>query len=718
MTLLADVVFPLPLEKSFTYVVPAKAAGSAKPGVRVLAPFGRKVLLGFIVKTYDAAPPDEGALKSILEVLDEEPVISSTGLAFSDRLRAYCHSSWGEFLAAMAPPSSQGRPAARIRLTEKGLDAQRRKLMTDSETKIAGILGTKAYGLFHLRRMSREKNIAALLARMERKGLVEFREDTKKKAARKKKAGPETRPSQLELDFSAGSRQEKLLKPLLQTLASNRFGSFLLLGEKEERWTAYVSLIREALARSKQTLFLVPELEASERAREILERRLGRSVVLQHGQVAESARELAWPKIKSGASAVVIGPRSALFAPADHAGLVIVDEEQDDAYEQMEGHNYDARVGARFRAMSSEALLVFGSAVPTVEEFYLAQRDGHLISLPGPALRKNVVIADDRAERSLLAAEVRKGLQRGLEFGRPSLVFLNRRGYASFLFCPRCGFIPKCDGCHLSLAYSKKDEALICRLCRSSRPKIKACPECGSPVLEPRGPGVEAVEEEVLRSFPNARVSVFDGERPKTKSAKEILLHKFREGRIDILLGTQGLAHQTGIPAASFVAILNPETLLGFADFRVSQKTFQSVARMMRFGASAAAGGEIVIQTSFPNHHSLQAAARQEYDLFYEQEIRFRRLLHYPPFSAMAEIVFFGRDGRVLGRKARELIRRMRLCGRDVEILGPAFVPPSWARREKGIQVVFVSEKSEVLDACLEMSLAALGGNKKVFRFG
>jgi primosomal protein N' (replication factor Y) len=718
MTLLADVVFPLPLEKSFTYAVPAKEAGAAKPGVRVLAPFGRKVLLGFIVEIYDATPSDECALKSIHQVLDEEPVISPRGLAFSDRLRAYYHSSWGEFLAAMAPPSSKGRTAARIRLTEKGLDAQRRNLMTDSETKAAGILGTKAYGLFHLRRISGEKNIAALLARMERKGLVEFREDAKKKAARKKKDDPVPRPSQLELDFSAGSGQEKPLKPLFQTLASNRFASFLLFGEKEERWTAYVSLIREALARSKQTLFLVPELEASERAKEILEPRFGRSVVLQHGQVAESARGLAWPRIKSGAYSVVIGPRSALFAPVDHAGLVIVDEEQDDAYELMEGHDYDARVGARLKAMSSDALLVFGSSIPTVEAFYLAQRDGHRIALPGPAPRKNVIIADDRAERSLITAEVRKGLQRGLEFCRPSLVFLNRRGYASFLFCPRCGFIPKCDRCHLSLAYSKKDEALVCRLCRSSRPKIKACPECGSPVLEPRGPGVEAVEEELLRSFPNARISVFDGERPKSKGAKELLLRKFREGRIDILLGTQGLAHQTGIPAASFVAILNPETLLGFADFRVSQKTFQSVERMMRFGASAAAGGEIIIQTSFPSHHSLQAAARQEYPLFYDREIRFRRLLHYPPFSAMAEIIFFGRDGRALGRKARELIRRMRLCGRDVQILGPAFVPPSWARHERGIQVIFVSDKSEVLDACLDMSLAALGGKKKVLRFG
>jgi primosomal protein N' (replication factor Y) (superfamily II helicase) len=236
--------------------------------------------------------------------------------------------------------------------------------------------------------------------------------------------------------------------------------------------------------------------------------------------------------------------------------------------------------------------------------------------------------------------------------------------------------------------------------------------------MEPRGAGVEAVVEELERLYPQARVASFDSDRVKTKSSRERVLENFREGKIDVLVGTQLLAYRTTeLPLVPWIGILNPEALLAFADFRAAQKTFQSVRRMMRFAAPAAAGSEIVIQTAFPDHYSIREAAREDYPAFYEEEIRFRRLMNYPPFSAMAEIVLWGKDPRPLAEKARELSGRAKAQASGIEILGPAMTPPSLLKGERGVQMIFKSREKETLEACLAECLKGLRGKRTVVRY-
>jgi len=236
--------------------------------------------------------------------------------------------------------------------------------------------------------------------------------------------------------------------------------------------------------------------------------------------------------------------------------------------------------------------------------------------------------------------------------------------------------------------------------------------------MEPRGAGVEAVLEELERLFPRARIAGFDSDRVKTKSAREKVLENFREGKIDVLVGTQLLAYRSAeLPRVPWIGILNPEALLAFADFRASQKTFQSVRRMMRFAAPAAAGSEIVIQTAFPDHYSIREAARGDYSAFYEEEIRFRRLMNYPPFSAMAEIVLWGKDPRPLAEKARELAGRARAQAPGIEILGPALAPPSLLKGERGVQMILKSREKETLEACLAECLKGIRGKRTVVRY-
>jgi primosomal protein N' (replication factor Y) len=718
MTRFAEVVFPLPLVQSFSYIVPDKSRDSARPGVRILAQLGGKTQSGFIVRVHEQSPRSDMALKEILEVIDTEPVISPLMLSLTRRLSEHFGSSWGAFLQAALPPLLEVRTAsARVGLTDKGIQALGAGTLAKEEKRVAAVLGPGAYSVFYLRRKTGAKNIASVISRMVKKELIRVLE--KKKAPKARIPSPaRTKPAQLELDFSADPVVRGALDVLAKPLAAGEFSSYYLFGARDARRAVFIDLIRSAISRSKQVLFLLPELAPSVPLKDLLETRLGPVIAFFHGQMPGAARELAWRKIRSGAARVVIGPRSALFAPVDAAGLIIVDEEHDDAYFQSESPSFDARQGARLKAEDGGALVVYGSDTPSVEAFYRARAEGHLITLSGGGEKQNVAIADDRSERGLLTRRLQDGLGKSLRDGRPGLLFINRRGYASFLFCPRCGHIPRCDRCDISLTFYKKSERLVCRYCGDSEPRSAACPRCGSRVMEPRGAGVEAVVEELERLYPRARVASFDSDRVKTKSARERVLENFREGKIDVLVGTQLLAYRTTeLPLVPWIGILNPEALLAFADFRASQKTFQSVRRMMRFAAPAAAGSEIVIQTAFPDHYSIREAAREDYPAFYEEEIRFRRLMNYPPFSAMAEIVLWGKDPRPLAEKARELSGRAKAHASGIEILGPALAPPSVHKGERGVQVILKSREKETLEACLAECLKGLRGKRTVVRY-
>ena len=719
MTLLADIVFPLPLEQSFSYIIPAASAGAAKPGVRVLAPLGRKTQAGFIVAVRDQSPADVRPLKEIISVIDAEPVFPASTLEFTGRVSRHFFSSWGELLQAALPPSLEIKSKARVRLTESGIEAIRKGTLSREEKRAAAALGQKAFTIVHLKRRTGLKTMAALIGRMAKKGLVQVIEE-KRLPGRKRPAPPErTGSKQLELDFTIEPAVRDVLAAMSAPLEEKRFAPFYLYGEAKARRAVYGPLTRRVISSGRQVLVLVPEVAASGPLRESLEKHFGETAAFLHGQLAEGAREREWQMIKSGRRRVVIGPRSALFAPLASAGLVIVDDEHDDAYLQTERPVYDARVAARYLAAAHGALLVFGSDAPTVEAFFEARKGGYLLTLPEGRERRRVEIVDDAFEKSLLTRRFLDVLRTNLQSSRPGIIFLNRRGYASFLFCPRCGHIPKCDRCAISMTYYKKAERLVCRYCGAARPRPRSCPSCGFRVMEPRGAGVEAVEEEIRRLFPSARLTGFDSDRVRTKAAREKILRNFKEGKIDILIGTQMLAHQTDLSPAAWIGILNPEALLAIADFRTSQKTFQALLRMMRFAApDDGTAANIVIQTAFPGHHSIREAARQNYPAFYEEEIRFRRLMHYPPFAAMAEIVLFGRDERLLARKAREFTGRARACGRDIEIFGPALAPPSLLRGGRGIQVILRAQAAERLDSCLTSCLGTAGIKKSVARYG
>ena len=596
MNVYAEVVFPLPVPRTFTYVLPSGLRERARVGCRVVAPFGRRQLKGFIVHLRPKKPIGPANLKEILDVLDAAPVFSPRFLAFTRKLSKYHYSSWGELLQAALPPSYAAQPKAVVALTPRGRDALTEGGLAGPEKGLVQFLAGKPYSRAYLKRRFKDKAFPSLLARVERKGLVEIRDQavrTRKPRTPEMDETPRA-GTQLPLDFSfsAGARaasqilQEKLRRPA--------FSVSYLYGPAEDREAVYFHLIKAVMARGGRTLFLVPEISLSAALVRKFEQKLGERAAILHSRLTDKQKEAEWQKVKTGQASVVIGPRSALFAPLGELKLLIADEEQDESFVQSENPAFDARQGLLFRAQAHRAACVLGSATPSVGWYHRAKTEGFLVPIEGSPSRPSAVVADAARERGLIGRRLEGSIRKRLAGHEPVLIFFNRKGYASSLICPRCRYIPKCTQCDIALTYHKRENKLACRYCRSEIPAMTRCPRCGANFLGGREPGIEALEEEVRKKFPAARVACFDSEAASRRPDRARVLEEAGQGRVDILLGTQLLAHQILLPPAPLVGILNPETLLSQADYRAGQKTYQGLSRMMRC-ARPGEGTEVII---------------------------------------------------------------------------------------------------------------------------
>jgi primosomal protein N' (replication factor Y) len=712
MTVYAEIILPLPIDQAFSYAVPEWCRDRAKIGTRALVPFHKRLLTGFIVDIKKRRKTRDLKLKEIVEVLDEKPVFSSAFLSFTKRLSDYYYSSWGELLQSSLPPSFILKSKKRISISEKGKTFLKNKDIPKEERELLGFLQRRAYSAHFLRRKIKGKSISYLLSRLEERGLVHIQSDIKK-VRRREKALSSSAQTQLEIDFSIDTQSLQIADRIVGKIGKQVFSPFFLYGPSEKRESVYFYLIKKVLAEGKRVLFLVPEIALTQSLREKFEIKLGEKVALFHSRLSESRRELEWQKVRGGEADAVVGSRSALFSPLEDLGLIVVDEEQDGSYYQPESPSYDARKGAWLRAKQERAVLVFGSSIPSVEAFYKAKKRGYLLPLKNGKKKGMVEIVDERQEKRLISRRLEEKIRGQLIKGESVLVFFNRRGYASFLLCSRCNYIPRCIHCDIALTYHKREEKLVCHYCNYSIPRKDDCPVCGSRIITKRGVGIEAVAEELENIFPQSTVGLFDTDAVKGKGIEERILRSFQRGKIDILIGTQLLAHQAGLPQVSLVAILHPETILTLSDFRASQRTFQTLNQMMKFLRNSNEA-EAVIQTALPYHFSIRQGAFQDYLSFYRQEIKFRRLMNYPPFSHIIEILFQGKDLRSVARQSREFRASIRKDGGDIEILGPALAPVTKVRGRNRIQVILKARKKGKLDKVLRKSLRSIKLRKSI----
>ncbi len=712
MTLFAEVILPLPLDKYFLYIVPDSQKSFVGVGSRVLVPFKDRERTGIVVKLKQRGIPKGLKLKEIHAVLDKSPLLSEKFLSFTHKLSAYYYSSWGELLHASLPPTFAPKTQTAFSITDRGQIALDEQELSDREKAILLFLKERPYSDVYLRRKLKMGNLSSVLSQLRSKEFIHVKKVVKTESQRRKRQTQEG-PAQLEMDFSLDENSYSAASRIVNGWDGNTSVSYYLCGPSEQREAVYFYLIKRTLALKKRVLYLVPEIAATRSLVEKFQKRFGENAALLHSRMSARSREEEWSKIHSGKADVVVGPRLAVLSPAEDLGLVIVDEEQDESYFQRENPSYDARRGAYLRATQDRAVLVFGSSAPAVESYFSFRKTNRLFDIFGESPNTRVEIVEHSLERGPLSPKLIDRLYRSIQEKRPVLIFHFRRGYASSIACSRCKYTPRCQDCDIALTYHRRDDRLVCHYCGHSQNKISYCPECSHKIIKKRGLGIEAVEEEVRKRFPQSRVVGFDSDVAKRPKDQEKLVDLFQKGKIDILLGTQLLAHQKDLSRVPLVVVLYPETILALPDYRASQKTFQSIIQAARH-LSADEDSELLIQTAFPDHFSIRSAAHLDYDGFYTQEIKFRRLMNYPPFTHMVEVLFQGENLRSVAKQTRDFSSILQNYSKDVEVLGPALAAVPRLRGRSRVQIFLKSKKKHDLDRALKQTLGKVRANRKV----
>lgn len=482
--------------------------------------------------------------------------------------------------------------------------------------------------------------------------------------------------------------QRRAIEEIIAGLKSSSFQRFLLHGVTGSGKTeVYLRSAAYAVSMGRQVLYLIPEIALTPQAEAWFRSVLGDQVAIWHSRQGQCEKYHIYEGIRSGKIKVLIGPRSAVFAPFRKLGLVIIDEEHDSSYKNQEQPYYHAREVAYQRARYHQAVLLLGSATPSVESFSYALK-GRLRMLtikqrpPGRSLPR-VTLVDMRCERrregtSLLSSYLCEQIAQRLKRKEQIILFLNRRGYAPLVFCSKCGHVLKCQHCSISLVYHRSSQSLQCHYCNHKARLPERCPNCKEEKnFSMLGAGIQRVEQELQDLYPNARVQRFDLDTTRRKGAFRRILDEFARGEIDILLGTQMVAKGHDFPGVTLVGVLSADLTLNLPDFRAAERTYQLLAQVAGRAGRGQLPGEVVVQTYFPEHYSIIAACRNDYVMFFKEETNWRRFLGYPPFAELIRLRLTGECGEEVASLAADLANDLRKIFKDekLDVLGPAPAP-------------------------------------------
>jgi primosomal protein N' (replication factor Y) len=478
----------------------------------------------------------------------------------------------------------------------------------------------------------------------------------------------------------------------------------------------YLGAIEAALARGKTAILLVPEIALTLWLGRLVRARFGEQVAVLHSALADNERSREWWRVRNREARVVIGTRSAIFAPLENVGLIIVDEEQESSYKQQETPRYHGRDTAVYRARLEGAVAILGSATPSIETYHnadngkykLLQLTARVANRPLAEVRIVDLREDFRQQHKATAVSeaLRAAIALRLEEKTQAMVLINRRGYSWSLLCRSCGAFVQCENCSIALTYHKSRQRLECHYCGYSMRPPKQCPKCQSEHVYYVGDGAERVEEYLRERFPSANIARLDRDTVRTKREYQQVLGAFAKGEIDVLVGTQMVAKGHDFQRVTLVGVVAADSALGRPDFRAAEKTFQLLTQVAGRAGRGELSGEVLVESYYPEHYAIQLAARQDYLSFYQQEAHFRRTLHYPPFTALASVIV--RDQKV--ERAIRWSRALAACfapyeERGVKILGPAAAPLARLRKEYRFQFILKSLNRGALNKALQAAL-------------
>ncbi|MBN1872531.1 MAG: primosomal protein N', partial [Candidatus Omnitrophica bacterium] len=591
----AEIALNIPIDKTFHYSIPPATSPCVEIGKRAWVTFGKRRMVGYIVGLSETSPVS--SIKPLEGIIDDVPVLDGEQMKFTKWMSEYYCTSWGSTLDAAIPwPLKKGRTSIR----ERG--------------------GATAEEHFS-----------------------------------KSSALPPT------------DEQQRALKEIKGAVEKSAFEVFLLHGVTSSGKTeVYLQCISDIIEKDKSAIVLIPEISLTPQTVERFKSRFGDAVAIAHSQMKGSSRFKEWKRLRDGLAKVAVGPRSALFSPVRNLGLIVVDEEHDTSYKQGDTPRYHAREASVERARQAGCPVILGSATPSMESYFLAKKGEYRLleltrRIDDRPLPQSVVI-DMKKEMAkgkrsfVISTYLRKRIDETLKADRQTMLFLNRRGFSTYIFCKQCGYTEKCKKCDTVMVYHSSKRQLVCHYCNWKKEKPNICPTCHSTYLSYSGKGTEKIESEIHRNFPYGKIERMDSDVTRRRGAHKAILKNIKEGKTNILIGTQMIAKGHDFPQVTLVGVISADVSLNLPDFRSGERTFNLLTQVAGRAGRGKDAGEIVIQTYAPAHYAIQAAAKQDYIAFYNRELELRRDLNFPPFTHIIEITLKAVKDDIAQGAARELV--------------------------------------------------------------
>lgn len=653
------------IDKIFDYIVPNDLESSIKVGIRVLVPFGRQTLEGFVLEIKDNSDRD---LKEIYSILDRDIVLNDELLLLGKQIQKSTLSTLISAYQVMLPKALKAKAGVLVskkyqtfyELTDKSYLAS-----SSAQEKILKLFSDK-------KTISRKELLAisssALSTLIEKKVLSEIKKEDYR------------------IKYEVNKDKKKVLTPFQQKVVNSVLENqqnvpFLLFGVTGSGKTeVYMQIIEEVLKRGETAIMLVPEISLTPQMVEQFSNRFGNQIAALHSALSEGEKYDEWRRIARGEASIVIGARSAIFAPLKNIGIIIMDEEHSDSYKQGDkSPRYHARDVAIWRAKYHSCPVLLGSATPSLESMARAEKGVYQLlvlkeRVNGKSL-PNVEIIDMNKEAkngiSHITNRLLGELSSCIDRGEQAILFLNRRGFSTFVTCKNCSETIKCPNCDITLTYHKSNRMLRCHYCGYATPLPKVCPNCNEEALSDLGVGTEKIEEELHGLLPNARVLRMDVDTTSRKGAHKKMIDAFRNHEYDILLGTQIVAKGLDFSDVTLVGVINADTSLNIPDFRSSENTYSLLSQVAGRSGRSQKTGKVYIQTFNPDHYAISFVKEHDYLGFYREEMKIRRRLGYPPFYFLCYLKISGKEADYLFQESLKIKRSLERNLHHTTILGP-----------------------------------------------
>lgn len=661
------------VDKMFTYEIPEALYASITIGYRVLVPFGmgNKLIEGFILSMHEEETK-LARIKAIKEVLDDFPLLTYKDIAVINFMKKKYLCSYIDCIRLIIPigiTKGNGHKYQQLLYIAKPLQDKYNK---DPYSPIYTFVKENP-GVFNKSRLSKELGFSlSSINTLVKYGFLSLEKQVI------------DRFSKEVFDRYNSITLNSKQKEAYDTINNSASGVFLLHGITGSGKTEiYLQLVHQMLLKGKDTIVLVPEISLTPQMVERFKGRFGTSISVYHSKMSDGERYDEWMRIKKGETKIVIGARSAIFLPFSNLGMIILDEEHEGSYKSENNPKYDARELAEFIAMNENCKVIYGTATPSIETYTRAKKEEiKLLEIKNRvdgAKLPEVILVDMREEllegnKSIFSRRLFLAMKEALEKGEQVILFLNRRGYSTFVSCRKCGFVYKCNNCDISLTYHKEDGFLHCHYCGYKKRLDLKCPDCGSKYIKYFGVGTERVEQEVKKYFPGYNISRMDLDTTKKKDSYINIYNNFKNGKSQILIGTQMIAKGLDFPNVTLVGVLAADLTLNIPDYKSSERTFQLLTQVSGRAGRGDKSGKVVVQTYTPDHYSILTSINNNYEEFYKKEILLRNSMNYPPFSDIININLSCENETLLIKTINELAVNIKpLAENETEItmLGP-----------------------------------------------